>query len=63
MQRHTHNGIDSEQLLITDIRTTKSVLTASNTSAAISVDSAIIDNLRTRLNELETGLKINNLLS
>ena len=62
---HIHNGIDSKKINIKDLDLSKGVLTAKNITGLTSggayslttQDSIIIDNMRTRINELETILK------
>ena len=69
--RHTHNGSDSEQIRLEDILYTKGgaltapdngALSTGGTEDLITSDSDIINNMRTRLNELETRLKQLNLI-
>lgn len=59
--RHTHNGIDSEKIDIRElIKPTTDALTAIDTGTVNSGDSTtddVIDNIRTRLNELEAILQ------
>lgn len=64
--RHTHNGVDSPFIGDTPpVSLTASVAgTLSSGGAAVlqNFDSSVIENLRTRLNELETQLKKLNIL-
>jgi len=73
--RHTHNGIDSEKLPKSSITkplgapqtalTTKdsSSLSTGGINNLKAADVAIIDNMRTRINELETKLQALGLIS
>lgn len=68
---HTHNGLDSKNISIKNLLVNKVALTNKNTTALsssgtealITTDSQVIDNIRTRLNELETQLKSLGLLN
>lgn len=62
MKRHNHDGITAEQVELKNVIATKATLTAVNSGATTSSDATIINNLRTRLNELEACLKTNNIL-
>lgn len=61
---HKHTGVDSPKIDIKDLEVITTTLTPSNgntlstggTEALITTDSQVIDNLRTRLNELENHL-------
>lgn len=64
--RHTHNGIDSEKLELRDMvgfpleaLTTKNTnnLSSGGANDLKSSDSAVIDNMRTRIDELESRLQ------
>ena len=66
IQRHTHNGIDSEQIELKNLvgfplqaLTTRNEdpLSSGGSENLRSADSAIINNMRTRINELEDRLK------
>lgn len=73
--RHTHNGVDSEKLpkssITKSLGAPQTALTAANSgtlttggAAVLSTsDSAIIANMRTRINELETKLQALGLIS
>lgn len=64
--RHTHNGIDSEKLQLKDMvgfplealtGANNNALSSSGTENLIDSDAAIINNMRTRINELESRLQ------
>lgn len=65
--RHTHSGIDSEKVRITDLQlpTAPTALTPANNGSISfggsmdlkNTDGDIIYNIRTRVNELETRLR------
>lgn len=72
--RHTHNGIDSPLLekasIVTILDAPQSALTAATsglssggTAVLTTSDSNILNNMRTRINELETKLQALGLLS
>lgn len=73
--RHTHNGIDSNRLpkksITMPLGAPQTALTTKNSTAlstgGVAVlstsDSTVIDNMRTRINELETKLQALGLLS
>lgn len=65
-QNHEHNGVDSKRLSARSIEnvpqdalTTKSTTALSTGGAAVlsTSDQTVIDNMRTRINELETKLQ------
>lgn len=69
---HAHNGIDNQQVLFEDLDITAGdALTTANSSALSSggsndlktSDKNIIDNIRTRLNELEARLQEKGLIN
>ena len=63
--RHTHNGVDSPVIYNPQAALTgadSAALTTGGTEAMISTDAFIIDNMRTRINEIEARLKLLNLL-
>jgi hypothetical protein len=64
--RHTHNGIDSEQIELKNVvgfplqaltPASSGSLTSGGTENLRNADSAIIENMRTRINELEARLQ------
>lgn len=61
---HRHTGTDELQIDVKDLIVNRSQLTASSSLTVVTLADAIvvINNLRTRLNELETCLKNNNIL-
>jgi len=68
---HTHNGVDSKKISIKDLDFSTIALTGKNVSGFSSggaynlttADSLILDNMRTRINELEAILKSLSLLN
>lgn len=61
---HKHTGTDSQQVDIRDLYSPHvTAMTTASTATATSVDAAIINNLRTRLNELEAILRLYGLLN
>lgn len=61
---HRHTGQDSQQIEIVNLKVPHvTAMTTSSTATATSVDAAIINNLRTRLNELEAILRLYKLLN
>lgn len=60
--QHKHTGKDSQKVSIYDIIKTTGTLTAIDTTPTTTMDSAVIDNTRTRLQELEDILKTNKIL-
>jgi hypothetical protein len=65
-QRHTHNGVDSQQIELRDVQIVlgsplsiadNTALTSGGLTALTTPDSLVIENIRTRLNELEARLK------
>lgn len=65
--RHTHNGIDSPLLETSSITTAlnapQSALTSADSSSLATYNSTVVENMRTRINEIETKLQNMGLLS
>lgn len=65
--RHTHDGVNSPLLetsaIANALNAPQSALTAANNGALTSSDAAVISNIRTRVNELESKLQAMGLLS
>lgn len=58
LQYHTHNGTDSPKVDgVNIVNAPQSALTTASTAGLSSVDATVIDNIRTRVNELETKLR------
>lgn len=64
--RHTHNGVDSPRVNLTDLQYTQGAALTTANSGTLSTgggsdlktaDSLIIDNMRTRINQLEARLQ------
>lgn len=62
LKRHNHDGLTAEQIELKNAIANRVLLTTVSGATATSSDAAIINNLRTRLNELEACLKSNNIL-
>lgn len=68
---HRHNGIDSHKINIKDLEILKQSITGINTSGFSSggdtnlksSDASILENMRTRINEIEAVLRSLNLLN
>lgn len=66
VEAHQHDGVDNPEVLFQDLDKSdvkQAALTAKNTDTATSSDADIVDNNRTRIEEIETALQNLGLLS
>jgi len=65
--RHTHNGVDSplleNQSITSALNAPQSALTAADSGSLTTYNSTVVENMRTRINELEQRLQNMGLLS